>query len=72
VRQVRLPGEVAAKDAQLTLGVADNGIAHNGFLFRVPIIAAVIIILPQLSKTHKRACSRLLRARSSDDAKANA
>lgn len=62
-----LPIEVTAKYIQLPLGVADDGVTHNRFLFLVLIIAGLILIRPHSGKTHKSACGRRARMRGSDD-----
>lgn len=47
-----LPVKVTPEDIELPLGMADDGITHKWLLFLIPIIAIVIHLAPQLSKTH--------------------
>jgi hypothetical protein len=63
-----LPVEVATKDIQLPLGMADDRVTHYGFLPLLFIVPSLIIIVPQSSKTHECARGRRARIRASDDA----
>ena len=67
-----LPAEVTAKNVELPLGVTDDGVTNNGFVFLIFIVTGLIVICPHSGKLHESTGRRRARMRGSDDENSDA